>query len=585
LAQDSPSACSLPCPLQATTKAQSSFRAMGAGAGAVGAAKGADADAISAGVEALSAKDKAILFAAIEANAGGDSIAVNAKNIANNEGDIHELYITVMSNKQAVFEARSMIEENRSSVIQNYTAAFMGNRQMANENTDAIYKNRFTILEALKVDGLVQENFRQSKINESTIEYLENRCQLNNRVAKVNEKFSDANAAFIEVNGMVLATNEEIVTFNAAQIATNCKLLEGIQADKATPEANAARIAANAEKVANIKNTNLFTETDLVTMHAEIKKNRIALEANAATIKERRKEILANRTAIKENGAKVGALLRTSQVNIEEITASLGSLSDDEKANLKIALQASGEGSDEMWTNKKNIRENEAQLHGLHMEVLTNKTKLYKVRAIIEENRALLLKNYASAFTGNRQIGNQNTDDLFKNRRTALKGLKVDGQVQENFRQSKINEANVDFLEHRALMNKRVAQTNLKMTEANAKLIEINSMIMSSNAEIVKFNAAAIETNTKLLEGIQADKATPESNAARIEKNTKDMQMIIDHVASYDEKVDKMLMGATENRENIINNAGDIEERGQAIWDNRAGIIENSTKVMGALRA
>jgi len=382
-----------------------------------------------------------------------------------------------------------------------------------------------------------------------------------------------------------LATNEEIVTFNAAQIATNSKLLEGIQADKATPEANAARIAANAEKIKNIREVNTFTDTELVTMHAEIKKNRISLEENAATIKERRKEILANRTAIKENGAKVGEVLRTGAVNVEEITASLGSLSDDEKANLKTALAASGEGSDAMWTNKKNIRENEAVLHGLHMEVLTNKTKLYKVRAIIEENRALLLKNYASAFVGNRQIGNQNTDDLFKNRRSALTSLKVDGQVQENFRQSKLNEANLDFLEHRASMNKRVAETNTAMTAANAKLIEINSLIMKSNGEVVAFNAAAIETNKKLLEGIQADKATPESNAARIEANTKQVQMIVDHVAGYDEKVDKMLMSATENRENIINNAADIEERGQAIWDNRAGIIENSTKVVEALRA
>jgi len=558
---------------------------MGAGAGAVGTAKGADADAITAGVQALSAKDKAILFAAIEANAGGDAIATNAKNIANNEGDIHELYVTVMTNKQSVFEARSMIEENRGRIIQNYSAAFMGNRQMANDNTDAIYKNRFAILDALKVDGLVEENFRDSKYNESTIEYLENRCQLNNRVAKVNEKFSAANADFIAVNNMLLATNEEIVSFNAAQIATNCKLLEGIQADKATPDANAARIAANAAKVQQIKDFNLFTDTELVTMHAEIKKNRIALEANSATIKERRKEILANRESIKENGAKVAALLRSGAVNVEEITASLGSLSDDEKANLKTALAASGEGSEEMWTNKKNIRENEAQLHGLHMEVLTNKTKLYKVRAIIEENRALLLKNYASAFTGNRQIGNQNTDDLFKNRRTALKGLKVDGQVQENFRHSKLNEANVDFLEHRAMMNKRVATTNVAMAAANTKLIEMNTMIMTCNGEIVKFNAAAIETNKKLLEGIQADKATSESNAARIATNSKNVQMIVDHVASYDEKVDKMLIGATENRENIINNAADIEERGQAIWDNRAGIIENSEKVVAALRA
>ena len=60
------------------------------------------------------------------------------------------------------------------------------------ENTDAIMKNRFAILDALKVEGPVQENFRNSKYNEAAIEYLENRSLMNNRVAKTNEKMSEA---------------------------------------------------------------------------------------------------------------------------------------------------------------------------------------------------------------------------------------------------------------------------------------------------------------------------------------------------------------------------------------------------------
>jgi hypothetical protein len=115
---------------------------MGAGASAVDGAKGADAAAIATGVQGLSAKDIAILSAALDANSGGDAIATNAKNIAQNEGDIHDLYLIVMTNKQGIFEARSMIEENRNNIMQNYSATFMGNRNMAVENTDAIYANQ-----------------------------------------------------------------------------------------------------------------------------------------------------------------------------------------------------------------------------------------------------------------------------------------------------------------------------------------------------------------------------------------------------------------------------------------------------------
>merc|ERR1719223_364713 len=210
----------------------------------------------------------------------------------------------------------------------------MGNRNMAVENTDAIYANRKAILGALKVNGPVEQNFRNSKSNESQIEYLEQACLLNNRMAKGNEKMSEANADFIAVNAMVLASNEEIVTFNAAQIETNQKLLAGIQADKATPEANAARIASNKEKIAKIKERNDKYNAEMPNMHLAIKENRKNLEANTLKIKERRKEILANREAIKANGAKVSELLRNGSQSVEEVTASIAGLSDDEKANL-----------------------------------------------------------------------------------------------------------------------------------------------------------------------------------------------------------------------------------------------------------
>ena len=93
-----------------------------------------------------------------------------------------------------------MIEENRTMIMRNYSSAFVGNRQMANQNTEDIFKNRTAILDAMQVDGQVQMNFRNTKYNEAGIEYLENRSLLNNRVAKVNEMMSDANADLIAIN-------------------------------------------------------------------------------------------------------------------------------------------------------------------------------------------------------------------------------------------------------------------------------------------------------------------------------------------------------------------------------------------------
>jgi hypothetical protein len=558
---------------------------MGTGASAVDAAKGKDAGAITAGVQGLSAADKAVLSAALEAGAGGVSIATNLKLIGENEGRLHNLHLTVMTNKHGIYEARSMIEQNRASIAKNYSAAFVGNRQMANENTDAIFKNRTAILDALKVDGPVQENFRNSKYNESTIEYLENRSLLNNRVAKVNEKMSEANADLIAINEQILKSNEEIVSFNAQQVETNTQLLDGLQADTATPDANAARIASNRERISQLLERNAKYNADMDNKHSLIKKNRADIEENDKQIKERRKEILKNRETIMSNGAKVAELLLGGAPNIEELTAKLATLGDDERANLKAALSAGGAEGAAVTTNRKNISENEAKLHTLYLDVTSNKQQLYLIRAVIEENRALILKNYASAFIGNRQVANQNTDDIFKNRVAILDALKTEGLVQENFRNSKHNEASVDFLEHRSKLNNRVAKVNEMMAALNTKLIEINSAIMKSNEEVVSFNSQQIDTNKKLLEGILAEKATPEANAARIAENTKRIQVISDRNAKYEDKSAQMAAKALENRTKIEANAKVIEDRREQIVANCANIYANGQKVAQLLRS
>jgi len=260
----------------------------------------------------------------------------------------------------------------------------------------------------------------------------------------------------------------------------------------------------------------------------------------------------------------------------------LDGLSDEEKANIKAAL--SGEESEAHVANRKNIAANAAALHDLHLVVFGNTSKLRAVRSLIEENRALLMKNYAVAFAGNRLMSNQNTDGIFKNRIAILDAMKLEGQDQINFRNTKMNKAKIDFLEHRSQLNNRVAKTNAHMAATNAKLIEANTMVLDNNEEIVKFNSSAIETNKKLLEGIQADKATPESNAARIEANTKGIAMIVDHASKYDEKVETMTKALLENRKKIIANAKDIDERRNRILENRAGVVENGTKVSAQIR-
>jgi len=549
------------------------------GAGAVTGATGKSAEEVAAAVAALDDAGKAALVAALEASVSAEGVATNRKNISENEANIHNLHIAVMLNKEAVYEERSRIEGNRVLILKNYSAAFIGNRQMSNQNTEDVYKNRSAILGALKVSGAVQENFRNTKRNEAKIEFINNRCLLNNRVAKVNVLMSAANDKFIELNNAVLSSNEEIVTFNSAQIDTNTKLLEaGILPEKATPEANEARIAANKEKITAILDRNSKYNADSGARGQAITDVTEKVHANTKEIGERCGKIKENRANITANAGKVSEMIRAC--GTDDMTTAVNALSEADKKNIAAALGVVVPTSEAVEANRKSIAENNAALHKLHLEVMTNKEKLYAVRSLIEENRLLVMKNYTGAFVCNRQCANQNTDDIFKNRTAILDSLTADGNVQENFRNSKHNESNIAYLEHRSLLNNRVAKANAQMSELNTSLSAINNKIMEGNEEIVTFNAAAIETNKKLLEaGILPEKCTPEANAERIKANAEKIAMIQAKAGKYDASVDEQLKTALANREKINENSAQIRERRHKIKENRLKLLENGNKV------
>jgi len=52
----------------------------------------------------------------------------NKKKVQQNRRAIFEVEAAVTSNRAKAYAARSSVEENRAGIINNYTAAFMGNR-------------------------------------------------------------------------------------------------------------------------------------------------------------------------------------------------------------------------------------------------------------------------------------------------------------------------------------------------------------------------------------------------------------------------------------------------------------------------
>jgi hypothetical protein len=278
-----------------------------------------------------------------------------------------------------------------------------------------------------------------------------------------------------------------------------------------------------------------------------------------------------------------GASIESAQVaaaSPDDVAGALAGLGEAERAKILAALKAPSSGA--VADNAAHVKENAGKIYELSSVVMGNKQKIYAERAFIEENRHLILKNYSAAAHGNRLMANQNTDDIFINRRNLLRSVKAVDAVQENFVKSKINESKIDFLEHRAKMNGRVVAVNEKMAQINALLIEVNSSIMEGNAEIVAFNSTHIEANRKLLDGETWESlkaATPETNLERINANTQRIVELTTQAQENSAKHDEVLAAAKENRAKVLANADVIYERRADIEANHAKILENSAKV------
>ena len=231
----------------------------------------------------------------------------NKEAIAKNRKTIFSIESEVLSNKALVYQSRSMIEENRLMIMSNYSAAFMGNRQLANANTDEIFSNRTAILQNMDAQDEVQQNYIDAQTNKSNLDFLKHRSALNSSVLEVSKKMADINAQLVALNREIMDANKKIVEFNATQISSNSDMLGGsLSADSATPQSNADIIAGNAAAMAELTKNISHNRGTILAVLETSEMNAAALMKNKDEINERRVAIMENRKGIADNKAKIG---------------------------------------------------------------------------------------------------------------------------------------------------------------------------------------------------------------------------------------------------------------------------------------
>ena len=208
----------------------------------------------------------------------------------------------VMANTALICQSRSMIEEIRLMIISNYSAAFMGNRQLANTNTDEIFLKNIEILSNVKAPDGVQTDYLNAQIDSNNLEYLKQQSDLNTTNLKVNEKMATINAQLVAINHDIMKNNETIMAFNEKQIAVNAAMLKApTTLVTATSEKNEVIIAENNMSIEQLL-VSCSENEDMIQNLLEISSaNREIVKKNKTEINERMVSIIKNRTDIFEN--------------------------------------------------------------------------------------------------------------------------------------------------------------------------------------------------------------------------------------------------------------------------------------------
>ena len=230
--------------------------------------------------------------------------------------------------------------------------------------------------------------------------------------------------------------------------------------------------------------------------------------------------------------------------------------------------------------NTRAIKENRKRIFKIDAEVMTNKANAYLSRAMIEENRMMILSNYSAAFLGNRQLANSNTDEVFDNRTAILESYKTKNDVEENYINAQKNKASLDFLKHRSDLNTALLKVSEEMAAVNAKLIDINKKIMDANQSIVDFNAKQIATNKALISGaLKPQSAKPGSNAKIIKSNKSAMASLEKNVKNNRKRMNDLINISEKNAGALMQNKVQIKQRRKTALTNREKILANKSLI------
>jgi hypothetical protein len=231
--------------------------------------------------------------------------------------------------------------------------------------------------------------------------------------------------------------------------------------------------------------------------------------------------------------------------------------------------------------NKKAIQKNKRSIFELEAGVSTTYAELMLLLSDIEENRALLNRNFTSSFTGNRSIAVDNINDLFNSRLVMIDSLEAKSEVEVNFKTMFSNMTKIDQLENRAKLNTKLSQIIGRVQEVNIILQTINELIAESNESVVEQADTMISENADWVDGAVSEKmkvATANANKQGVGSNIERLEKLIEGSNIAEQEAEKILKRVNDVTKGILKSGEDIAGRREAIEADRERVIANQRR-------
>ena len=231
--------------------------------------------------------------------------------------------------------------------------------------------------------------------------------------------------------------------------------------------------------------------------------------------------------------------------------------------------------------NKKAIQKNKRSIFELEAGVSTTYAELMLLLSDIEENRALLNRNFTSSFTGNRSIAVDNVNDLFNSRLVMIDSLEAKSEVEVNFKTMFSNMTKIDQLENRAKLNTKLSEIIGRVQEVNIILQTINELIAESNESVVEQADTMISENAEWVDGAVSEKmkaATASANKQGVGSNIERLEKLIEDSNIAGQEAEKILKRVNDVTKGILKSGEDIAGRREAIEADRERVIANQRR-------